>query len=299
MDLKLPFGLKNGQLVQVSDVESGLNCGCSCPACGDSLVARKGKIKIHHFAHHNSDCIHGFETAIHLAAKKIIEEAGYIRLPKLECTIISGRQNFSFDETVVHFDKIYLEKRHHDIVPDIVLEKDGRILCVEIFVTHKVDEEKRTKIRQSNTSAIEIDLSEIDRTIDFELLKEKVVESAENKEWIFNSSFDSKRSALHKLVLENSMKKDMIQRGMATHIDYCPIRIRVWQGKPYANFIDDCIGGCKNFVMPKGNFKDDWLGKGFDYTEDGMIYCIGHKTDEEINKILNGNTATEKDTVSS
>ena len=26
------------------------------------------------------------------------------------------------------------------------------------------------------------------------------------------------------------------------HVDNCPIKSRVWKGKPYANFIDDCLG---------------------------------------------------------
>ncbi|MBU4485366.1 MAG: hypothetical protein KKD38_00420 [Candidatus Delongbacteria bacterium] len=48
MELKLPFGMKDGKLVQVSDVEQGSKCGCICPACAQPLVARKGEINIHH-----------------------------------------------------------------------------------------------------------------------------------------------------------------------------------------------------------------------------------------------------------
>ena len=32
----------------------------------------------------------------------------------------------------------------------------------------------------------------------------------------------------------------VIRRGLALHVDECPIRSRVWNGKPYANVIDDC-----------------------------------------------------------
>ena len=34
---------------------------------------------------------------------------------------------------------------------------------------------------------------------------------------------------------------------MALSVDYCPIKARVWNGKPYANFIDDCQG-CEYWI---------------------------------------------------
>ena len=48
---KIIYALKDGCLVSIEDVESGIACGCKCPACNENLVAKKGKIKIHHFAH--------------------------------------------------------------------------------------------------------------------------------------------------------------------------------------------------------------------------------------------------------
>ena len=68
--MKLPFGLKNGQIVEINEVEKGLACNCICPSCGSPLIARKGQKKIHHFAHYKADCKAALETAIHLAAKK-------------------------------------------------------------------------------------------------------------------------------------------------------------------------------------------------------------------------------------
>lgn len=35
-------------------------------------------------------------------------------------------------------------------------------------------------------------------------------------------------------------KKKIIERGLAWHVDYCPIHARIGEGKPYANFMDDC-----------------------------------------------------------
>ena len=51
----IPFGLRNGRLVEVHEVPRGLKCGCVCPdpACGRPLVARKGSSGkvVWYFAH--------------------------------------------------------------------------------------------------------------------------------------------------------------------------------------------------------------------------------------------------------
>lgn len=314
MDLKVPFGLKNNQLVHVSDVELGLKCECRCPACDHPLVAKnKGTKKTHHFSHHKApQCKYAFETAIHMAAKKVIEDAGYIILPKLGCEIINGRKRLLFKDTKVRFDQIRLEKRFHDIVPDIIIQKDGHQLCIEIFVTHEVDEEKRKKIETNKLSAIEIDLSKTDRAINFESLKAEVINSTDNKKWLFNA----RRYELHSKVLNSSIAKEIrslgsggmrivlqcplhyrtakalqryqriylydqqalpasakndIARGLAIQCDDCPVPPIDWKDKPYADVDDKCIK-CLYYVRPLHN--------------DGKIYCVGHKTKEEIIELL-------------
>lgn len=270
MKLKLPFGMKNGKLVQVSDVESGLKCNCFCPACGHPLVAKKGQITAHHFAHHKrAECNSAFETSLHLAAKKIIAESGYIMLPSLSNEIFYIRNIELASPTQLFYDNIYTEKRYDNFIPDIIVEKNNKPLLIEIFVSHSVDETKLRKIQSSNTSAIEIDLSKIDRQLDFNLIKEKVVDSVENKKWLHNV----KGNLLHKKIINQSLKKHIVHRGLALHVDGCPIHSRVWKGKPYANFIDDCLG-CNKFVVPLNSKRDD------------IMYCIGHKTEREINDLL-------------
>lgn len=40
---KLPFGLRSGKLVHISELnveERGFKCNCNCPSCGDKLIAR-------------------------------------------------------------------------------------------------------------------------------------------------------------------------------------------------------------------------------------------------------------------
>lgn len=71
--LKIPFALKNGAIVHISEVESGLRQDCLCPACKNPLVARKGDLKVHHFAHSaETNCQP--ETVIHLLGKQLLAE---------------------------------------------------------------------------------------------------------------------------------------------------------------------------------------------------------------------------------
>ncbi len=53
----LTYGRNNdNQLVHISEAESGLACGLTCPFCGEPLLARHGQVLAHHFAHHGSTC---------------------------------------------------------------------------------------------------------------------------------------------------------------------------------------------------------------------------------------------------
>ena len=57
--LKNPFGLRNNEIVLVSDLspsERGLACNCCCPSCGERFEARLGMKREHHFAHSGEGC---------------------------------------------------------------------------------------------------------------------------------------------------------------------------------------------------------------------------------------------------
>ncbi len=71
--LKIPYGERRGELVDVNDVESGLACACMCPVCGARLVARKGSKVAHHFGHfQDTGC--NPETVAHALGKRLLME---------------------------------------------------------------------------------------------------------------------------------------------------------------------------------------------------------------------------------
>ena len=92
----------------------------------------------------------------------------------------------------IQFGSVALESKLNDFVLDIILYKNGTPLIVEVYVTHKVDEYKLQKIKKSGISAIEINLSKLDRDIIYSesMLKDIVVKSTEEKRWLFNRKYN-------------------------------------------------------------------------------------------------------------
>jgi hypothetical protein len=270
---KLPFGLKEGELVEVSQVENGLKCNCFCPSCGHPLVARKGE-KTHHFAHHkSSDCVGALETALHYAAKEILERQKRIRIPAVT-TAIGGGYGTVFDlfkEQYISFDNVYLEKHLDSIIPDVIIEIKGKRMLIEIAVTHFIDKNKKTKIRELNISTLEVNLSKLDRQITLAELESILIDSLENKKWIYNT----KQEAFKNQIERFGEDLDVYHRGMASHIDDCPLSVRVWKGKSYANFIDDCIY-CEYFFNSLTN----------EHGSTTHVNCVGHAK-EQITEIVN------------
>lgn len=77
--VRVPFGycVADGRMYAPREVPLGKRCGCICPACKDELIARHeiNGHKTPHFSHDSgADCANGLETAVHLAAKQLIEQ---------------------------------------------------------------------------------------------------------------------------------------------------------------------------------------------------------------------------------
>ncbi|MGN0830610.1 MAG: competence protein CoiA family protein [Candidatus Ornithospirochaeta sp.] len=158
---------ENGEPIHINQIDkshNGLACNCTCPICGESLIARKGNGgKAPHFAHkQDSPCSHPEyikQTNIHAMAEQIFLEEKEIELPSLSSQAGNYIAYF-FQGGKWQIEEVELEKKISDFIPDIILKKGNIILLVEIYVTHAVDENKKNKIIEANLPVIEIDLSE-------------------------------------------------------------------------------------------------------------------------------------------
>jgi hypothetical protein len=74
-DFEIPYALREGAIVHVSEVDRGLDCACVCALCGDSLVARKGAHREHYFAHfRDSNCSGAAESLLHRSKLKLMRK---------------------------------------------------------------------------------------------------------------------------------------------------------------------------------------------------------------------------------
>ncbi|MCZ7861313.1 hypothetical protein O9X98_07805 [Agrobacterium salinitolerans] len=149
------------QPIHITAAERGLKCNCQCPVCGRALVARKGSRR-HSFAHHPEDvqrsCAAAGETLLHRFSKEILAREGYILRPAMTAHDELGPLELK-PAGKVAFDRVELEPRQGDVVPDVVCYLGTRRLFVEFKVTHAVDDAKLSKLREHEASVIEIDLS--------------------------------------------------------------------------------------------------------------------------------------------
>ncbi|WP_027582059.1 hypothetical protein [Bradyrhizobium sp. Ai1a-2] len=106
------------------------------------MVAKKGAIQAHHFAHHSardgSSCSSAGETALHKFAKKVLDQRLEIALPELYVSSDDDRE-LVVSAMTLGFDRATLELRSGPIVPDVVLELSDRRLLVEFKVTHSCE----------------------------------------------------------------------------------------------------------------------------------------------------------------
>lgn len=166
----------DNRLMYINDVQNGIECNCICPGCKEKLIAKNdGKIREHHFAHSsNKECATGYQTMVHLLAKAII----------VNKRILPG---FGINNKPIIASQIGCEVRLDDlnIIPDILAIAPVQInynfigsiqknipFIIEIFVTHKVDDNKAKVIKEAGIPAIEINLSKSETTTAEDLIKE-------------------------------------------------------------------------------------------------------------------------------
>lgn len=191
------FALNNrGDLVSIEDVPRGLACECACPSCNDPMIARQGDVRAWHFAHASgAECPGGSETALHRAAKAIIErERAFVAPPFQVFETVTGPDGREYTaECAIEvvrwsFTVVGLEQEFEGLRPDVIGHHlpTQNTLLVEVAVTHPVDDAKREALRELGISAVEVHLDPaLHEVWTWELLREEVIDGVLNKEWLF------------------------------------------------------------------------------------------------------------------
>jgi len=143
---RIPFGrAPDGRMIAIDEVMRGLACECACPECRSALVACKGEMRRHYFRHHVelNRCQYPRETAIHLFAKQVICETLECRLPDIDLGPIKSAK---------------AEVSVGTIRPDVLAEYIVEPVAIEIWVAHRVPQEKIDVFDRHKLAAVEIDL---------------------------------------------------------------------------------------------------------------------------------------------
>jgi len=227
-DLKVPFGLLDGVVVEPRSVPNGKACGCVCPGCSRPLIAyNQGKVrKTHYFGHWPGEgCSGGLESALHLAAKQALVCEKRMARPALVVPVCAGasvalltieEQTTAVYTTVVAELPVYLEIPARAIPeiqadlftsshtqacvqyrqPDLQAINADAIDWIEIRVTHAVDPEKKRALQDAGLRVIEIDLSDFPHTV-FNLadIQRAVVSSLTRKTWVAHPGLPAAKAA--------------------------------------------------------------------------------------------------------
>lgn len=281
------YALRDGRIVHVDCVENGLACNCVCPSCNARMVARHGKQRIHHFAHYNAKpCETGYQTAVHMRAKEILSEMKFIALPSYEFNWYT--KELKAPPAIVKIADVALEKRVDDIIPDVIVTTTkGQRILVEIYVTHKIDEEKLAKIKRLDIPTIEIDLSGCE--LNDQLLIDAMTDKMETYgKWVYYGKEDFYKDRIRSLMVKLPIEED----GSVA----CPLLYDESsdKGHPLKGYAEECISGrlCKFFLK---STKDCIYCLGKDYFSDLYVLKYPVKARQEYYmKKLNAKDAMKK-----
>jgi hypothetical protein len=203
----LLFALKNEVIVSIADVSRGLQCGCICPHCYSTLVARKGPKRADHFAHYrHPDCEHGPETALHSLAKEIIAGAHEISIPPSG----SAPQIISIDTCEIEANRLVSK-----VKPDVILNAGTHAeLVIEITVTHGIDDQKEARLKAMGSLAMEIQLGRYMQIAEIEVIKFAVLTEISNRRWVVGPQVTE--SVVHRAGSEQPLaqvKRVSLQKG--------------------------------------------------------------------------------------
>lgn len=179
-----------GRLITIENAHRGKACNCICVSCGESVMARKGLMREHHFAHlsQKKSCSIKRESLLHLYAKEVICDGLGLQLPHLPGVHPKSEDTSSWWD----FETVTQEVRQQGFQPDLVAElKDGTRLFIEVAVTSFIDEAKLERIKAAGTSTIELDLSELlhgSQPIPSEAAKNYILHQSHHKSWIYPES---------------------------------------------------------------------------------------------------------------
>lgn len=152
----------SNRFVHVTEVERGLACECRCAECSEPVIARKGDVREHHFAHSSNaqPCASSYESDLHRFAKRVIIEAQGLVVPIEKAVArVLGLEDEEGPRILLTCTKIDEEVAVGARRPDLLaVTTAGAGVAIEIAYSSFCDQEKRQDYEAMRLPALEIDL---------------------------------------------------------------------------------------------------------------------------------------------
>lgn len=193
-NIKIPFGIYEGQIIHISSAVSGREYECC--ECGSELIPVISNKIASHFRHKSKcKCDGGVsrvggESPIHKYAKKIILE---------EKKVYIDEDNFIEFREVKEEYKINGTER---IVDLYCVTNDYREMAIEIFYKHKVESDKVQELKNNKVrNVLEINIPDISNFRDDSEIREGIIKNFV-REMLINTD----------IVEENKLRKELLDK---------------------------------------------------------------------------------------
>jgi hypothetical protein len=150
MELLIPIARENTseKLVFVDEVPGGIDCNCRCIFCDVRLIARKGDVVTHHFAHYAKEvdedkpCPASFERAVFWMVRSILEDNQSVFLPGIDERrqepSLNLDKEYSLKEQSMAYNKITYPDHQIDRYSDTaLLESDENSVLLRFYCSEK------------------------------------------------------------------------------------------------------------------------------------------------------------------
>jgi len=244
--MSIPFAkrLSDGLMVDASSVPRGRHCGCVCPSCATSLIARQGEVREWHFAHATNDsgveqvCDYSALVSIRLMSHQVLADIETINLPP-------GPSESRTASREALIQSVQVDARFEDSAVDAIAQIKGVPLV--LFMTYK-SRPIPTAVRrptQKDAGVLEIDLNVICQSLQTsnldhvvgktvekhssrDMLMRLLVEDTSAKNWIYHPRQDQKPKTGVKQVSIDQLRQDSArpqvrQKRTRPRIDNSPL----------------------------------------------------------------------------
>jgi hypothetical protein len=222
---KIPFAFTpSGEVMDIENAVKGETYLCSC---GADVKLRGGEIISNHFYHLNeSEC--SLESSIHKAYKAVFLNTKQIKLPH----DVNGSD-------VLTFDRVELERKIDDYVPDAIGYIGDKMYLIEFAKTSYIGVRKEKKIKKSNLFCLEVSIVDTINTI--KAIEEHLTQQSFYKEVIHIPEYEEMREMREKFKVAYRELQEA-NRNLKWEISSLKQDVNSWKHK-YEQMRDEGLAG--------------------------------------------------------